>query len=46
MHKIESVQTGKKIVTFYCAGQGFEQGASGVVLQGPVVRSPDKLSTG
>ena len=34
MHKIESIQTGEKSIgTFYCAGEGFEPGASGVVLQ-------------
>ena len=34
MHKIGSIQTGEKSIgTFYCAGEGFEPGASGIVLQ-------------
>ena len=34
MHKIENFQTGEKnIGKFYCAGQGLNPGASGVVFQ-------------
>ena len=44
MNKIESIQTGEKSIgTFYCAGEGFEPGASGVVLQSQnrdITRSP------